>query len=660
MDKLPLEVLTMIFDFFPLDERAKLREVSRCFKEAVEYNLKSVTQIEFKCYSPDASAQNYVSRTSKRFHSFGKSFWSFINSYCGDSIEINADGYDFNTKDILHIARKLKFITCECIGSYDEYDAGMFNHFSQLEGFQMYYEPDQDYEYIYPWCTSLLAQHRERKGKKILCLSLPCNHPFDCGTNRTKLPVGLRRLMLNCNLDPDFSPHPPVTPEVSWSLVELRIDGLPNMDKFSPNFFSLKRLTFMTETVEEKPIRALIHMFAGAIGQLEEFTFVGDVSARAEREIYTLAAHGKHLRTFIFIHGFYNEHPHEYEEEEGEEEEPVEEVLKIELDSPKLKRLVIQTRRPIAVKVTARRLHHFEIKRAPSVVALDVDCCHLAYFKLVAAEISFDLPQLIASARRLRFLILENFKLPRESVARIISSLNENRSIQKVHLKDLMNTSSRWPDIRMIFAPSPDGQGIAQIITELVTLLDYKTRTMIIERHSCRVKKLTRLDCFRSSVTSLDHALHFYFPHAMSNLRVFSVYVQAITLPLVSQLEAHCHNARGVQVTGTGSLEYREVSERWAKWTASLRELRFICGYFTPDQMTYILGNLKTNKLVVSIDKYNMPRVRMDDRLHKLIANLLKRKVLVKHSFPWPCNHGDVCPLFDPPCIEFDEMESYV
>ena len=120
--------------------------------------------------------------------------------------------------------------------------------------------------------------------------------------------------------------------------------------------------------------------------------------------------------------------------------------MKIELNSPKLKRLVIQTRRQIAVNVAARRLHHFEIRKAPSVVALDVDCCHLAYFKLVAAEISFDLPQLIASARRLRFLILRNFKLPRESVARIIGSLDENRSIQKIYLKDLLDSSEQPTD----------------------------------------------------------------------------------------------------------------------------------------------------------------------------------------------------------------------
>ena len=156
----------------------------------------------------------------------------------------------------------------------------------------------------------------------------------------------------------------------------------------------------MTNTVKEKPIQALIHMFAGAIGQLEEFTFVGDVSAKAEREIYTLAAHGKQLRAFIFIHAFrYKKRQDEADESEYEAGEG-EEVMKIELNSPKLKRLVIQTRRTIAVKVAARRLHHFEIRKAPSVVALDVDCCHLAYFKLVAAEISFDLPNCLASQWR--------------------------------------------------------------------------------------------------------------------------------------------------------------------------------------------------------------------------------------------------------------------
>ena len=679
MDKLPVEVRAKIFDFFPLDERAKLREVSRCFKEAVEYNLKSVTQIEFKCYSPDASAQNYLSRTSKSPDSFEKHFWSFANSYCGQSIEINAEGYQFGPEEILAIASKLKFITCENIGSHHfrSYDVDMFDLFPQLEGFKMGYDQDYySYTTVSPWCTSLLAQHREEKGKKILCLSLPCDHPFDCGTNRTELPVGLQRLMLNCRIDGDLPPHPHVTPEVSSSLIELQIDGLPDLDNFSPDFSSLKRLTFMTETVKEKPILALIHMFMDAVGQLEEFTFVGDVSAKVERSIYNLAAHGKQLRTFIFIHGFYNEHPHEYEEEEGEEEEPVEEVLKIELDSPKLKRLVIQTRRPIAVKVTARRLHHFEIKRAPSVVALDVDCCHLAYFKLVAAEISFDLPQLIASARRLRFFILQNFKLPRESVVRIINSLNENASIQKVHLKDLLDnseqpterksidrigyTSNFWPDLQIVASLFSLVQGVEEEIPDLVTFLDDKIQAMKIKRDFCQTKNLTGLDGTRCSVTSFDHALHFYFPQAMSNLRIFSVDVRLITSQLVRHLQAHCHNVRGVETTGLCLSEaHQRVPNIWSEWIASLKDLRVIFSPFTQEQMIYILDNLKTNKLVVNIN-YDVLSVRMDDRLHKLIIDLLERKVLVKHSFPWRCSCGAKCPLFDPPRIEFDEMESYV
>ena len=144
MDKLPVEVLAKICDFFPLTERAKLREVSRCFKEAVDYNLKSVTQIEFKCYSPDASAQNYVSRSSKT-PCLLKSFWSFSNLYCGQSIEINAEGYEFGPEEILDIASKLKFITCECIGSYDYgvFNIDMFELFPQLEGFQMNYDHEE-------------------------------------------------------------------------------------------------------------------------------------------------------------------------------------------------------------------------------------------------------------------------------------------------------------------------------------------------------------------------------------------------------------------------------------------------------------------------------------------------------------------------------------
>ena len=164
MDRLPVEVLAKICDFFPLTERAKLREVSRCFKEAVEYKDRIQMLL----------AQNYLSRTSKNAYMywsspwFGKSFFSFINSYCSQSIEINAEGYEFETEDILPIASKLKFITCDNIYSpdYEDYDINMFNLFPQLEGFKMDFAQDYTYTEISPWCTSLgpTSKKKERKS----------------------------------------------------------------------------------------------------------------------------------------------------------------------------------------------------------------------------------------------------------------------------------------------------------------------------------------------------------------------------------------------------------------------------------------------------------------------------------------------------------------
>ena len=673
MDKLPVEIQAFIFHFFPLDERAKLRGVSKYFKGAVEYNLRGVEQIEFACYSADASAQNYLSRTRKNPNIFwaspllGKSFWSFINTYCGNSIEINAEGYNFKTEDILSIASKLKFITCESISSYDDHKADIFNHFTRLEGFKTLCPPSNFYIKYYPWCTSLLAQYREAKGQRVLCLSLPCKHSFQCHTNRTELPVGLQRLMLNCAT---YGHHPRVTPEVSWSLVELLIDGLPNLNNFSPAFSSLKRLTFRTETVKEGPILALLNLFMYAIGQLEEFTFVGDVSAKVEKKIYNLAAHGKQLRTFVFIYDPYSRYL------DGSVEEKPVEVMKIELNSPKLKRFVIQTRRQIAVNVTAPKLHHFEIIKAPS-VALALVSCHLAYFELVGAKISFDLPQLIASAKRLRFLILKHLKLSRESMVRIIRSTNNNRSIQKIHFKNVFDDSEQPTEVKFLeqieYAPRvrsdfqlivsncPDLKEVKAYKPHLDTVFDDNIRAIKLECKNDLSIKFTRLDGIRCTVSSFNHALKFNFRGVMSNLIIFSVYVEAITLPLVNDLVKYCHNVRGVQVTTRVWPKYcKEVLERWTKWVASQKNLRVIFGYFTQVQMIYILENLKTNKLVVNIDVDEETRTFIVDRFHRLITDLSQRQVLVKYSFPWRCSCGAKCPLFDPPHIEFDKMESYV
>ena len=147
----------------------------------------------------------------------------------------------------------------------------------------------------------------------------------------------------------------------------------------------------------------------------------------------------------------------------------------------------------------------------------------------------------------------------------------------------------------------------------------------------------------------------------MSNLRIVSVYVQAITPQLVSHLGAHCHNVRGVEATGSCLTEQQErAPKEWTEWIASLKDLRVIFGSFTQHQMIDILDNLKTNKLVVYNNLFSHPRTLFEDQLHKLIIDLSQRQVLVKYSFPWYCSCGAKCPPFNSPYIRFDKMESYV
>ena len=128
----------------------------------------------------------------------------------------------------------------------------------------------------------------------------------------------------------------------------------------------------------------------------------------------------------------------------------------------------------------------------------------------------------------------------------------------------------------------------------------------------------------------------------MSNLRIFSVDVQAISPQLVTHLESHCNNVRGVEVTGFMlPMYYEQVPKTWTEWIVSQKKLRVIFGRFTQDQMIHILGNSKTNKLVV----YNMyveQRTLIEDRLHKLIIDLSQRQVLVKYYFPWRCSEQPV------------------
>ena len=692
MNYLPVEVLAMILGFFPLDERVRLRTVSRKFDQAVHSTLRSLKQIEFEEYSPDASAQNYLSRTSKSQYwqyftpYLGIPFWEFLSTSCAQPIEISAVGHEFELDRIVVIGKILRFITCIAIRSFEKADTKIFEKFVALEGFHME-EPD------YPWCLSLLAQHRINRRSRVLCLSVPCSHNFECRMKLMSALTGLQRLELFFSSMPQLLPHPSLNEDVCSSLVELKIDGEPNFQNFSTNFSSLKRLTVKLKKVKVEPIMKLLYSARSAIDQLEELTFIGDVPYDVEKELYSLAAHGKQLKSFIFIYDYMYLAANEYrEEKEQAEEEPT----AIELTSPRLRRLVIQTRRIIKVFVSSEKLHHFEINEAPQLLALKADFRNLACLKLVEVEISFPLSQFVASARRLRILILKQVEMTRNEVVKIIGSLNEMKSIQKIELNGILcsglqpveftstNEIVYSPKVaagfQLIMSNIPDLQELRAHEPELVAVFDNNIRAMKIAKYLIIFFRSDRTKC---TITHLTNRPHFYFRQVMNNLRVFAIYIDFITPKLMSHLETYCHNIRGIEVTASETEYPREMYQRWTNWVLSQKELRVVFGCFKPDQVIRILENFKRThlntategKLIINIHIHDQARVDLDDRLHKLVNHLVKRQLMEDYFVPltWRCKcdrQGEPGPLYKAdetgthpikgPEIDFNKIETYV
>ena len=700
MEKLPVAVRAKFFDYFTLDERAKLRAVCKSFKEAIEYNLKQVTHLSFQepLFANGSSEENicgvkFIKVAHKCPSDFDSSLWLFLDCYCGRQIEIQAGNLDLEIDQLELISSKLKFIHCNGIISSSEEKSGeLYDRFPQWEGFRlttMYGEFTVHCLLAYQslplsMCNSLLAKNRMNRGQKAVHLVIPCRHLDECETDLTDLPIGLERLELNCL---GKKPHPPIKEEVASSLVELRIDGLPELSKFqSKNFSSLKKLILnMKHMFDPKVVPGLLEMFRDVMKQLTSFTFVGSVTAKVEQQMIDLLSLGDALDSIDlklknYAFGLSNDGENVVDQSAKLSEEV---VITVNWPITKLRELRVDTFSKVSfVQVSTKKLRHLDIS-ADSIVAFNVDCSELTYFKLSNCKVDCDFTNLSVT-RNLRFFALKHSNLDYESSERIMKDLKNNKRLEQIevinlygmHNVDLKNNpetiqcengmtmqrlSRSEPNVKATFQLNfwdfPCLKHLQSDNPLLEVVLDNNIESLVFEYkvHDrmegpiayCSLKRPDGVECVLADISLNPPPVTFDEP--TTNLLYLDVSVGYITEGLLTLLEQHCQHILMVNVTEFFGYEYLsdfKLKDRWTKWLKSLQHLQVVVGFFSQAQLVDLFSTLQAQRFSLLITTFIEERSKpLDDQLHAMLLDKIKSGVLLKYDLPWKCSCQEGCPL---------------
>lgn len=118
MDSLPTEIFYIIFGYLTLAENGRLRQVNKKMKNIVESYLKQVNYISLTRNNNrkvPSCPKDYWKKFTFVFDKCDPStpinplLWKFINSYCGDSIELYVSS-KLNLDDLSPLCNKLQFL----------------------------------------------------------------------------------------------------------------------------------------------------------------------------------------------------------------------------------------------------------------------------------------------------------------------------------------------------------------------------------------------------------------------------------------------------------------------------------------------------------------------------------------------------------------------
>lgn len=188
MDTVPVTVMVKFFYSFNLDERAKLRLVNKQFKESIEYGLKMIKYIDLNPLKSSRSSRKSVCLPSRKI-SVGKSLYSFLAKYCGDSIELTSFS-SFYLEDLIPIASKLKEVFPDLLYKTPNWQ-NTLKQFTKLERI------DSDADIANSICNCILAKQRIDAGKKVHHLILPCYQSFQSWHKDILISRGIKSLKID-------------------------------------------------------------------------------------------------------------------------------------------------------------------------------------------------------------------------------------------------------------------------------------------------------------------------------------------------------------------------------------------------------------------------------------------------------------------------------
>lgn len=608
MNKLPIDVLARIFDSFSLDERAKLRSVNRLFKEAIEYGLFYVRKITFSNYMTGTdhnSDFNYVQVTDEdevESNYIDDSFWSFANRYLGPTLKIRGTRY-FSSEELTTVGSKLRFIECLGVWNSSENKSNFFTNFPLLEGFKFLFDGSQSL--TFPYCNSLLANSRINDGEQVVYLSLPCRHSFDCRTQITQLPIGLKSLTLNFNVNKQL---PLIPSEVAASLIELEINGLPKVQQLNSKFKSLKKLSIFTpDDSNEKKLLHLIEILKMNINHIQSFILVAAVTRKTEKLIYNLLSLGNKLKRIgLLFKYFWNEFLSNLDDKDKDE------LVYIKLPSTNLKNLTLTTFSKISVSASSSVLHSVEIN-ASSIDKFDLNFSRIVYFKLYYAEVNDCLSSKLHFATKLKYLHLRRLILNNDSFSKILESLKFMKSIERIYFAssfhknreivsfNLNDSFEEKVDLKLIDVPNL--KSIHSFGPELTIILPNKFKCLELTRsHDAVSSELFLTNIYGQKSSFFSSSFTFKFDEQMTKLINVNLNIHLVKEEVINILQYYCHNVTNVKIVGLklNSIDlYLET--KLLMWIKSLDNLQSLIGSFSQQQLNEIMNFAKSSRSKLSV-----------------------------------------------------------
>lgn len=247
MDTFLPDILFVIFGYLTLAENARLRQVSKRMKEYVELYLKRVNYICFAKNSKDELAMHpmdYWYKFTPLYNRFDHrlpihpSLSTFINSYCGNSIELYCLRHHFSGPFNFKYRKNIKSAYCLSFDFYSELSLFYINFGDNftLSHLQAFLHSAKEISLLIQ-VSEGKAKYQARKERHYLpTVNMDYNY-----SNSLYIPVGVTYL----TLDLDSSKKIPInlTSDAASSIIDLKVNYSLDLASIKCDFPSLRRLS---------------------------------------------------------------------------------------------------------------------------------------------------------------------------------------------------------------------------------------------------------------------------------------------------------------------------------------------------------------------------------------------------------------------------------